>query len=269
MKILQSFKTHLIANGKSKKTIETYLILVKSVLKTIPFEELSTEKVEIFFAGLAEKSKSTRNTYRHALNSFLKFTGKDGDIKLPKTIKINPQIPEIITEEYLREIIANEIDLEFMDALKIKTMIFLMFFSGIRLQEIVNLKREHIDLEHNSAIILGKGDKPREVYFTDEVKNMIIQYFGTETEQTNAFNMSYRTLRARFSRLNKNLNIKFHPHLLRYSFGTQYTENGGNSDVLQELLGHKDHNTTRKYIRFSKKLLKTDYERTMKQKRNK
>ena len=138
---------------------------------------------------------------------------------------------------------------------KIRAIMFFMYYTGPRISEVVNLKRQDINLEKNQVIfrVPMKNKTERYGYFPGGDKlgitHYLRRYFTIEPEVFNAFNMSEYQIRRLISLSNKFLppGRKIHPHTLRHCFGNMLAEGNVNVRVAQKLLGHKNINSTMIY----------------------
>ena len=261
--MIEKYKNWLLVNGASTLTITSYIGKLKTFLKAVKVSEITEEKIVSFLLKLQDEHKpSTINHYKAVIKSFLNFLKKD--IKLPKDLVIDKKIPDSISEEYFIKEVIPVVECIFINPLKIKAIMYFMFYSGVRLGEIENLKREDIDLNSRTAKIFGKRKKERMVVFNKPTSAILSSYFISEAETINAFNIRREGLRQVF-RTSKEYfkNISFRPHLLRHSFATMLSNKGVNSTTLQRLMGHEDIKTTQKYIGANTKELKIVYDRAM------
>ena len=134
----------------------------------------------------------------------------------------------------------------------------LLYGSGLRLQELVNLNHADVDLEQGFVTVLGKGQKMRRVPLGRICIRALQAWFACKqayhkdspvfTARNNQ-RISHRTVQARLKRLGEHRlgNATLHPHLLRHSFASHILESSGDLRAVQELLGHADISTTQIY----------------------
>lgn len=262
MEKLEKYKTWAKANSLSDNTIINYLLRLNKIMKDFPLSDWTTENMEKYIISLKERYKAnTVNCYLDAIRSFSNFL--ELDIKIPKNSKQVIKIPKVINEEYLDKEIIPIIRQKALYPVKFTAIIYFMFYTGIRVGEIQYLKREHIDLENKTAKIYGEKTKAeRLVVFPEQVKIALKNYFLTEIEEKNAFNITSRSLKMWFYRNKKywKPNINFSAHLLRHSFATHAQKKMKNIRQVQILLGHKNINTTTKYEHGDFENIKQSYE---------
>ncbi len=137
-------------------------------------------------------------------------------------------------------------------------IVALMLDSGLRLNEVVTLRRDKIHIAEGYAIVNGKGNKERFVPLGLNSKKALFRYcsiFPCENIETPLFvkdtliPINQSTVKQLFRRLKVQADIpRLHPHLLRHSFATRYLENGGDIYSLQLILGHTSLEMVKKYV---------------------
>ena len=264
---LKDFENYLTLNGKSTSTIRNYIGKIKIFLENVKVKDINEKSIAEFLLKIKEKNKpSTFNIYRSAIASLIKFLKVD--IPLPKQLSLAKRLPEYFTEQYFKEEIIPTIEAVFTNPLKMKAILYFMFYTGIRVGEINNIKRKDIDLEKREAkIFVTKKNEERIVFFDEQTKYALKSFFSTELEETNAFNIKSETVRQHFYHLNSYFkDINFHPHLFRHSFSAMFRIKGGELNDLQELLGHTDIKSTQRYAGLKTKQRKEIYDKIMKRK---
>ena len=246
----EKYKDWLMLNGKSLHTIQNYIWRIERVLSVIPEAELSQDKINAFLIELQKNAKSvTVNGYIWAITSYLKFIKKD--IVLPKSLKLPKLMPKYFDEAYfLDKIIPMTEELIGKDVMKFKAIFYFLFYTGIRSGEIDTLKRSNIDLVNRKAkIYVSKTKEEREVYFNEATKSILQEYFDSEPEINNAFNMTVNGLHVRTKDFKHHLSeIHFHLHLFRSSFAVHCLRSGMQILSVSRSLGHKDIKTTMRYL---------------------
>ena len=134
--------------------------------------------------------------------------------------------------------------------------------TGIRLDELVNLKLSRIDFTLGEMTILGKGSKERRVPIGSQAKKALIDYIAKERSEpinpqdedklylsSDGYPMTHGSVEKLFQRVKKTTNVsKLHPHVCRHTFSVRYLINGGDVFSLQKILGHTSLEMTRKYV---------------------
>jgi len=234
---------------------------------TISFNEMST-----FFIEVQAKWKSgyinnlllaIRFFYKCLLDNQLISTDF---ISLVYKFKLKPterKIKDYITEEELKEIL--EMGMSFceqIDPYKLEVIMYLLFYTGIRRGEFLNLKRNDFDLPNNKAKIRipTKNREERWIYFPRDITILIEKYFQTEDEGYNAFNITVSQLVFIMKQLKEFLkNKNLTPHSLRHSFARMLAEKEVDIKTAQKLLGHKNISTTEIYFDPDDRIVEKNY----------
>lgn len=194
------------------------------------------------------------------INPFIYVTLPKKEKKLPKFLNIN-EMDELF------------IPVNFDDFLSIRNrlIIELLYATGIRVSELVNIKLS--DITDDSIKILGKGDKERIVFFNDVCKKYLDKYLIKRNEISkcdyliinhNGKNITTRMIRIIINDLIKQTSIMKHvsPHVIRHTFATHLLNNGCDLLTVQELLGHSSISTTGIYTHVSKEHIMEVYYKT-------
>jgi integrase/recombinase XerD len=152
-----------------------------------------------------------------------------------------------------------------------KAIFEFMFSTGCRIGEIVALEKNHINWSNQSAIVRGKGDKEREVYFNIRCEIWLKRYIESRDDNNPAIfvtarrphKMSVAQMRYIIKRISNRaeINKEIHPHQLRHSYATHLLNNGAPIEVIQSLMGHEKSETTRIYAQLSGRLRKEYYQK--------
>jgi integrase/recombinase XerD len=262
--ILNKFEVWMRASGLAENSIKTYLNCITVFLSTVK-EDITEEIVINFIAGLSKKYKPTYvNKYLNALRAFKKFSGLTFDI--PKYFKVPQTIPDSFSLEFLENEILSKLDDVFSDTLKIKTLLYFMFYSGLRKGELVTLKRSDFNLDERIVkVYKQKQQKEHIVIYPPRMAKMLDTYFHSEGEEENAFNLGtteidyiIRTLKENFPELN------IRATLFRHSTATHLLKQGVDLLTVRDLMGHASINSTMKYLGNSIQLRKEIYDKRIK-----
>lgn len=262
--MLEKYKTWLIVNGNSNNTVINYEGRIKKFLQQIELENINEENIINYLLELGKiYAPSTVNGYRDTIKSFLEFLKKD--IPIPQHLKLDKKLPDSITEGFLEKELIPVAESIFINPLRVKTILYFMFYTGIRIGEMDILKRKDIDLTNRRAKLFGKGRKERIVFFNERIKEILEGYFAIEPEDTNAFNTKREALRAIFKKMRtyfKDVNI--YPHLLRHSFATHLLRKGIDVSIVSKLLGHNSIQSTMRYLALDTQLIQKVYDEKIK-----
>jgi len=288
---IQSFLDYLKFEKRySAHTIRSYqddLIQFSDFLELqfgqLKLNEISQSIVRSWLASLKEQKITARTINRKisALKSFFKFHLRLGGIEQSPMYnivapKISKRIPVFIIEKDINNLLntLNNIT-EDWDSLNSKVIINLLYNSGMRLSELINLKESHIDSYKNQLKVLGKGNKERVIPVSADVMVLIkdyVEYKKVKFEQHIPFLLVTPKGQKLYSKYAYNLvnkvltdNVKTldkkSPHVLRHTFATHLMNNGANLDAVKELLGHTSLATTQIYTHSSIEKLKEVYKK--------
>lgn len=273
--------------GLSKNTIASYQkdieIYYDFIVRYKKIDDIKSIKREHILSFLKSQAKhcSERTTARRisAIKSFHKFLFTDeilieDETKNFKTPKITKTIPDILTIEEITKMI-NSLDETNDIGLRNKAMLELIYGSGLRISECLNLDVGDIHIKQRYIKIHGKGAKERLVPITDTALKLIIKYLQSarlrliKNNQSNFLfpsNAGKVISRQGFHKIIKELAVKneinksISAHTLRHSFATHLLQEGCDIRSLQTLLGHEDIATTQNYTQINNKFLKNLYE---------
>lgn len=267
---MTQFKDWLLINGKSYNTALNYLARIKRVLEFTK-NNLTTETISNFLRDMQTKNKpSTINSYLNAIKSYLLFINKS-DIILPKKLKEPKYLPQNFDEKYLEErVIPALLFTDKRNALKYKAIFYFLFYSGIRVGEIDNIKRADFNLDKNEVrVYIPKTKEERIVLYTEKAKKAIQEYFDYEPEETNAFNTTSAMIKQKCYRMKKYLpEINFHPHIFRHSFAIFVLKKGIDIGTLKTLMGHHSIASTTRYSELNNTQIKEIWDKKVEGKKD-
>lgn len=250
-----------------------------SCIKDKNILKCSKEEINHFLSN--EKKSKNERSVSHALTvlrNFYKFLEVNGYIKNNPTEyidlpKLKKSLPNVLSTEEVSQLL--NITLETKYDYRNKAMLELMYSSGLRISELINLKTYDINLNENLVKVTGKGSKERIIPIDDCATKYLSIYMNVYRQQllkkdrTDDLFLNSRgkkiSRQAMFKLVKqlasqKNIQTDFSPHTLRHSFATHMLENGADLRSIQELLGHSDISTTQIYTHISNKILKESYD---------
>ncbi len=251
--------TELKLRGSSKRTISSYLFFLKPFLETIDNPEtVSLDHVKIFMAGLMEKySNKSRSLAVSSLRFFFKRVIDRPDIFVKLEVpKKERKLPIVLSQEEVKSL------LDVTEHAKSKLILKLLYSSGLRVSELVNLTSKDLDFSQNIGWVRkGKGGKDRVFKIAESLSKQLQKYISknpgnfifSEKEPMSPRNVQ---LLIKTAAKKANINKKVTPHTLRHSFATHLLENGVDIRMIQELLGHSDLSTTQIYAHVSTEQLR-------------
>lgn len=243
------YKDWLLISGKSWSTAQNYICRIDKVLNKIPETEFNSETLTAFLRDLQKDNAiSTVNSYLIAIISYLKFIKKEA--VLPKFLRDIKTLPKSFDEkefEHIIDVLSSALNRDF---LKYKALLYFLFYTGIRISEIDTLKRSHFELDKKIAkIYVAKTKEERMVVYTENTKDALKEYFDSDEEQENAFNVNSNAVKQRMKDWKKYFpEINLHPHLFRHSFAVHCLIKGVDLLTVSRLLGHKNTKTTERYL---------------------
>ncbi|HEX8890049.1 MAG TPA: site-specific tyrosine recombinase XerD [Pyrinomonadaceae bacterium] len=224
--------------------------------------------------GLAPASVSRSVS---AARGFFRFLMLDGHIKEHPAEDLNtPQrmahLPRFLTVEEMERLLAVP-DVETAEGLRDRAMLELMYAAGLRVSELVKLKRADVNLDAGLVSCHGKGSKERHVPIGKSATEWLEKYIGVRARSGKA-NSPYLFLNSLGAPLTRNFAwamIKRYaaradlkhvsPHTLRHSFATHLLQRGADSRSVQALLGHSDISTTQIYTHITDRHMRSTYDR--------
>ena len=222
----------------------------------------------LFEKGLA---KSTINRKLTSINNFLEWASKIEKNKSYykfESLKTERKLPDILTSNYINTLI-NELPITTPKEVRNKAIVELLYSSGLRVSEVVNLKLNDIK-DNKSLRVVGKGRKVRILPMTDQaykiiklwIKNFRKNFLNDQVNNYLFLGVRGKQLSDREVRRIVKSSTGTFPHNLRHTFATHILDGGADLRVVQELLGHSDPTTTQLYTHVSKKKLQEKYKRT-------
>lgn len=248
--------------GCSERTLSYYKTTIEHMLSIIvtPLRQVNTDDLRAYLVEYQLRnncSKTTVDNIRRNLSSFFSWLeAEDYIIKSPirriHKIRTGSKVKETLSEECIERL--RDSCLHIRDL----AMIDLLYSTGIRVGELVNLNIGDINFEERECIVYGKGNKQRKVYFDAKAKVHLKRYL----EQRNDYNDAlFVTLDSPFERLKISgveirlrklgrlalLDQRVHPHKFRRSMATRAIDKGMPIEQVQKLLGHQQIDTTMHY----------------------
>ncbi len=247
----------------SPKTIKSYLHYITDFLKYArkSSREVNAENVRNYLESLAGKnvSSSTLNSaYSALLFYFGKILQRKFFVNIPRARK-SKKLPEVFNIDEVKLILGT------IRNVKHKLFLGLMYSSGLRLSETINVKVGDLDFKKKLLVVRhGKGDKDRMTILSDKVAGVLERYVKNKQfndlvfESNRGGKVCERSAQKVFENALKVSGIKRHGtcHTLRHSFATHLLENGTDIRYIQELLGHAKLQTTQIYTHVANSNLK-------------
>lgn len=278
IKPISDFINYISQKNYSTHTYISYIndlyyftVFVKKDLTKVKFEDI---KDYLDYLNLKKEKPSTVRRKISSLKSFYKFLYKDGyiekkDYPLTKVAypKMEKKLPKFIYYNDLLEII--EESSKDKDGVRDRLIIEMLYATGLRVSELVNIKVSDIDFNNRRITVLGKGYKERVVYYGEYAEEVLKEYLKTHERKNHNYlfvnsrggQLTDRGVRYIIDNIMSKLSVKTHvtPHVLRHTFATDMLNNGCDIKVVQELLGHSSLKATEIYTHVTNEHLKKVY----------
>ena len=258
---LKLFLASKRVEGCSEKSLKYYDATISKMLAVVKkaIKHITTDNLRDYLADYQKEkkiSKVTLDNIRRILSSFFGWL-EDEDYIIKSPVR---RIHKVKTGKIIKEVYTDE-ELELMRdncyESRDLAMIDLMASTGMRVGELVLLDKEDIDFNERSCVVIGKGDKEREVYFDARTKIHLNGYLEKRNDDNPALFVSLNKphnrlqingVESRLRKFGKQLNIsKVHPHKFRRTLATMAIDKGMPIEQVQKLLGHQKIDTTMHY----------------------
>lgn len=238
-------------------------------IKRIHFSEYTAHLAE---SGLLSSSVTRKIA---SIKGFFRYLSANKEIKSNPSLslsspKIPKRLPKVISYEEIEKLLKNRL------TTKEKAVFELLYATGLRVSELVNLTVKNVDFKSNLIKTTGKGSKDRIVPMGKKAKEALNHYMkerglllktklGSEAESDFVFlnekseKISRQWVYNFIKKQGETINKTISPHTIRHSFATHLLENGADLRAVQELLGHRSVVTTQLYTHISKKRLREVY----------
>lgn len=278
----------LFERNASLQTIECYkedLKLFINFVKKENAEELKTSDIEDFITELSCDGKAATTIIRRAgtVRQFMFFLQKENIININTSSlampKRNEHLPDVLSTEEVEELFSSP-DMNKDEGKRDRAMLEIMYSSGMRVSELINLKLKQVNIDLGILKIVGKGSKERHVPIGDFAKEYLLKYLYEVRGKYDIHRSQYVFLNRRGDQLTRQyywkaikkyaneagIIINVTPHTLRHSFATHLLENGSDLRMVQEILGHSNITTTQIYTHVSSKRILSAYDLFMNKK---
>lgn len=276
--IINNFTNYISKKNYSINTYNSYIndlyyfyIFIKKDLLKITYEDI---KDYLEYLNLKKEKATSIRRKISSLKTFYKFlyqndyiNKKDYPLTKVSYPKIEKKLPKFIYYNDLLEII-NESSRD-KDGVRDRLIIEMLYATGVRVSELVNIKISDIDFNNRRIIVLGKGNKERIVYYGEYAEEVLKKYLNTHERKKHNYlfvnskgdKITDRGVRYIIDNIMSKLSVKTHvtPHVLRHTFATDMLNNGCDIKVVQELLGHSSLKATEIYTHVTNEHLKKVY----------
>lgn len=285
---MQLFLEYLTVElGLSANTRQAYERDLRLFCKTLGFKNsdalvnVSREQIIGYMTQLKEKGLAAATIARKlaAIKAFYRFMTAEGymDANPAEVVEAGTKgikLPRVLSEDEVVRLL-NQPDITTAEGFRDRTMLEVLYATGMRVSELINLTLERVDLNMKYIIAFGKGSKERIVPLGSVAAEFLQQYLekvrpklthaGRNTNIVFLAFGGHELTRQRFWQIIRaygrkaNINKALTPHILRHSFATHLLDNGADLRSVQELLGHSDISTTQIYTHLTNKRLRDIY----------
>lgn len=263
--------------GCSERTIQYYRVTVEHLLSQIEtnIRKITTEEMRDYLSDYQKRnncSNVTVDNVRRNISSFFSWLEEE-DYILKSPMK---RIHKIRTKTVVKSTISDEGIERLRDhckEIRDLAIIDLLYSTGIRVGELVNLNIDDIDLEGRECVVYGKGDKERRVYFDAKAKVHLKEYIETRKDDNKALfvtldaphdRLKISGVEIRLRNLGRELNLeRIHPHKFRRSMATRAIDKGMPIEQVQKILGHSQIDTTMQYAMVNQSNVKSAHQKYM------
>lgn len=273
--------------GLSANTRQAYERDLRLFCKTLGFKNsdalvnVNREQITGYMTQLKEKGLAAATIARKlaAIKAFYRFMTAEGymDANPAEVVEAGTKgikLPRVLSEDEVVRLL-NQPDITTAEGFRDRTMLEVLYATGMRVSELINLTLERVDLNMKYIIAFGKGSKERIVPLGSVAAEFLQHYLekvrpklthaGRNTNIVFLAFGGHELTRQRFWQIIRaygrkaNINKALTPHILRHSFATHLLDNGADLRSVQELLGHSDISTTQIYTHLTNKRLRDIY----------
>ena len=284
-RVLNNFISYItVEKGLSKNTVLSYkadIVRFIDFLKQSNIELESAEHQDItnFLWSIKKEGLKPRSIYRavESIRQLFKFLMSEEILKKNPTAYLSaPKLPENIPSMLDFEevtLLLNSVGGNDIQSIRNKAMLELLYATGLRVSELINLKFSELNLNDNFVRIIGKGSKERIVPFGDKAKDFINIYLAKRKPKSDEEDFVFITrLGKKISRVefwrqlkkivaDAGIKKNITPHSIRHSFASHLLSGGADIRFVQEMLGHSSTATTQIYTHIDEKRVKNQHKK--------
>ena len=271
------FSPHTILAYQSD--LEQFFKYLLDTYEVTEAEAINHSMIRSWIVSMMEQKISTRSINRKitTLKTYYKFLLRNKAVKVNPMMKIqspktSKRLPVFVDQNKM-DVLFDQINFgEGYEAIRDRLMMELFYATGMRLNELVNLKESDLDLGNCQVKVVGKRNKERIIPFTNRLRNLIVVYLDKRKEKsshdnnllfiTNKGKPIYQKLVYRIvtRRLGEVTTLdKKSPHVLRHTFATHMLNHGADINSIKEILGHANLSATQVYTHNTIEKLKKVY----------
>lgn len=280
LEVERNFSSHTIRAYSSDITAFLLWLDEKSLTKI----KYSNIKEYLLFIYKFNYSKTTLSRKISAIRTFYKYLYRERITASNPVVGINSpkkqkKLPEVLSEQEIEQIL-NQVDISTPAGFRNRTILELLYATGMRISELCSLTFQNLNLGNNEITVFGKGQKERIVLISLRAKNFLEDYINTarvlvakgyEVNQNpdsplfinnTGYKLQPQTVRMVLRKIMQELRLPKNvtPHKFRHSFATKMLDNGADLRIVQELLGHASITNTQIYTHVTSQKLQQTYE---------
>lgn len=280
LEVERNFSAHTIRAYSSD--ITAFLLWLEN--RTCEEIKYSNVKEYLLFIYKFDYSKTTLARKISAIRTFYKYLYREKITDSNPVIGINSpkrqkKLPEVLSENEIEQIM-NNVDISTPSGFRNRTILELLYATGMRISELCSLTFQNLNLENDEISVFGKGQKERIVLVSKRAKGFLQDYIKTArclvakgfevTQDENSpvfinntgYKLQPQTVRMVLKKIMQNIELPKHvtPHKFRHSFATKMLDKGADLRVVQELLGHASITNTQIYTHVTGQKLQQTYQ---------
>ena len=293
--LILDYVEHLeVEGGRSAKTAENYKLYLERFVEftgDIDVSKITSEVIRKYRLWLNryknnnedELATITQSYHLIALRGFLGYLSKRDIVSLsPEKIELPKITRKQVTFLHFDEVtnLLDCIPLDTEQGLRDRAIIELLFSSGLRVSELANLNRDHVNTKRREFMVRGKGQKDRPVFIGEAASQRVQEYLAARMDNLPPLFLSYsrnntvsnkgdyrrltpRSIQRIINKYARLAGITKHvsPHTMRHSFATDLLINGADLRSVQSMLGHSNISTTQVYTHVTDEHLRDVYEK--------
>ena len=260
---LKDYEEYMKIQNYPSSTIKSYLLGLRQFLAfkekynlDLTIDQEQARQFILFKYDNGAKWQTINNVYSALRKYFREVIHSEWTTKKIKRLRRERTLPILINKEEVQKII------DHCTMYKYQVFISLLYCTGMRLSECINLKLQHVDGQRKEILIKsGKGGKDRYINLPDSILGLLRSYYLREQPKVYLFNGKYKGKRLSTRSVQRGIKVGVHQakiskqvssHTFRHCYATHHLEAGTNIVYLQAQMGHKHLKTTARYIRLSK-----------------
>lgn len=281
--IKDDYLIELEIRNYSPNTIKTYSSIIKKFIAYLEEQPpIFTQRqfLSAFrrYIQYLKRDEGVTQNYIYLVTTVVKKYLEFEDIRYLDSVstpKRTKSLPKSLNEKEVQDLIdsvrwsEDDKPLHIHTQMRDRLALIVLYSTGLRISELVNLKIKNIDFDERTMVIRGKGEKDRIVLFDLKAKEAMLEYLEKRIKDSDYLlvnrygnHLSSRYIQMMIKKYASKVGIekKVTPHVLRHSYATHLLKNGVDIRVIQQLLGHTNLSTTQIYTSVDMKTIKTLYD---------